>query len=341
MRIGIPEKRGSRRKKPKPEPANESANESDKGNPVEIPSMSDTAPDRIAYVDDRFLPASEARVSIFDRGFLFADAIYEVSSVLEGGLVDNAAHLARLRRSSSEIDLPLPLSPEAIVHRQRELIARNRLHEGLVYLQITRGAADRDFAFPRSPRPTLVMFVQHKKIVDNPAAEKGIAIITAADLRWARRDIKTVALLASSMAKQAALDAGADDVWMIENDRITEGSSNNAWIVGPEGQVITRHLGSEILPGITRSVVLRLAQEEGIEVEERPFSLAEAKSAKEAFSTSAASFVMPVVRIDDSVIGDGKVGPMTRKIRERYLQSALASARTDRAEAQAEREGSR
>ncbi|WP_025772375.1 D-amino-acid transaminase [Thioalkalivibrio sp. HK1] len=303
--------------------------------------MSNAIPPGITYVNDRFLEASEATVSIFDRGFLFADAIYEVSSVLEGGLVDNPAHLARLQRSLGEVDLPLPLAPEKITGLQRELIERNRLHEGLVYLQITRGPANRDFAFPSSPQPTLVMFVQHKKIVDNPAAKSGISIITSPDLRWARCDIKSVSLLAASMAKQAALDAGADDTWMVENDRITEGSSNNAWIVGSEGNLITRHLGSEILPGITRSVVLRLAQEEGLEVEERAFTVAEAKSAAEAFSTSAASFVVPVVRIDDRVIGDGKPGPLTREIRKRYIKSAMESARSDIDEARSNSQESR
>eukprot|EP00119_Amphimedon_queenslandica_P007348 XP_011408998.1 PREDICTED: uncharacterized protein LOC105315919 [Amphimedon queenslandica] len=303
--------------------------------------MSSAIPPSIAYVNGHFLAASEASVSIFDRGFLFADAIYEVSSVLEGGLVDNAPHLARLQRSMGEIGLSLPLELEEIPGLQRELIRRNRLQEGLVYLQLTRGPANRDFAFPASPQPTLVMFVQHKSIVDNPAADKGISIIVSPDIRWARRDIKTVSLLAASMAKQAALDAGADDTWMVENDRITEGSSNNAWIVGAQGNLITRHLGSDILPGITRSVVLRLAQEEGLEVEERPFSVAEAKSAREAFSTSAASFVVPVVRIDDSVIGDGKPGPLTREIRSRYLQSARSSARSDIDEARSSQGESR
>ena len=166
---------------------------------------------RIVYVDGRFVPESEAHVSVFDRGFLFGDGVYEVSSVLDGGLVDNAAHLARLERSLGELGMASPVTPDEIVHAQKELIARNDLDEGVVYLQITRGPADRDFAYPAEPEPTLVMFTQKKPIVDNPLAARGITVITVPDLRWRRRDIKTVGLLAASMAKQAALDAGASD----------------------------------------------------------------------------------------------------------------------------------
>ena len=280
---------------------------------------------RIVYVNGQFVPESEAQVSVFDRGFLFGDGVYEVSSVLDRGLVDNAAHLVRLERSLGELGMDSPAGPEEIVRAQKELIARNDLDEGVVYLQITRGPADRDFAYPAEPKPTLVMFTQAKALVDNPLAARGISIITVPEVRWQRRDIKTVGLLAASMAKQAALDAGADDAWMVEDGFVTEGSSNNAYIVTGGGVVVTRHLGNEILQGITRASVLRLSREHQIAVEERPFSVDEAKRAAEAFITSASSFVIPVVGIDGETIGDGRPGLMTSRLREIYIESARAS----------------
>ena len=281
---------------------------------------------RIVYVNGDFVPESEAQVSVFDRGFLFGDGVYEVSSVLEGGLVDNAAHLVRLERSLRELGMDSPATPEEIVHAQKELVARNGLDEGIVYLQITRGPADRDFAYPAEPKPTLVMFTQKKALVDSPLAARGITILTVPEVRWKRRDIKTVGLLAASMAKQAALDAGADDAWMVEDGFVTEGSSNNAWIVTGDGVVVTRHLGNEILHGITRAVVLRLSRERQIAVQERPFTVEEAKGAAEAFITSASTFVLPVIGIDGETIGDGSPGPITRRLREIYIESALAGA---------------
>ena len=280
---------------------------------------------RIVYVNGRFVPESEAHVSIFDRGFLFGDGVYEVSSVLDRGLVDNSAHLARLERSLGELGMALPATPDEIVRAQKELIARNDLDEGTIYLQITRGPADRDFAYPAEPKPTLVMFTQKKSILDNPLAARGITVITVPDLRWRRRDIKTVGLLAASMAKQAALDAGAGDAWMVEDGVVTEGSSNNAYIVTGDGVVVTRHLGSEILHGITRAAVLRLSREHQIAVEERAFTVDEAKSAAEAFITSASSFVIPVTGIDGETIGDGRPGAITTRLREIYIESARAS----------------
>ena len=280
---------------------------------------------RIVYVNGQFVPESEAHVSVFDRGFLFGDGVYEVSSVLDRGLVDNAAHLVRLERSLGELGMDAPAGPEEIVRAQKELIARNDLDEGIVYLQITRGPADRDFAYPTDPKPTLVMFTQSKALVDNPLAARGITILTVPELRWQRRDIKTVGLLAASMAKQAALDAGADDAWMVEDGVVTEGSSNNAWIVTGGGVVVTRHLGNEILHGITRAAVLRLARERQIAIEERPFTVGEAQRAAEAFITSASSFVIPVVGIDGETIGDGRPGPLTSRLREIYIESARAN----------------
>lgn len=281
---------------------------------------------RIVYVNGEFVPESEAHVSVFDRGFLFGDGVYEVSSVVDRGLVDNAGHLARLERSLGELGMASPASPKEIVRAQKELIARNDLDEGTIYLQVTRGPADRDFAYPAEPKPTLVMFTQKKPLIENPLAARGITIVTLPELRWRRRDVKTVGLLAASMAKQAALDAGADDAWMVEDGFVTEGSSNNAYIVTGGGVVVTRHLGNEILHGITRAAVLRLSREHQIAIEERPFTVEEAKRAAEAFITSASSFVIPVVGIDGETIGDGKPGPMTSRLREIYIESARAGA---------------
>ena len=280
---------------------------------------------RITYVNGRFVPESEASVSIFDRGFLFADGVYEVAAVLDGRLVDNAAHLARLERSLRALGMASPATPEEIVRAQKELVARNGLHEGIVYLQITRGPADRDFAYPAEPRPTLVMFTQEKPLVDNPLAARGITIVTVPDLRWKRRDVKTVGLLAASMAKQAALDAGTDDAWMVEGGFVTEGSSSNAYVVTGDGVVVTRHLGNEILHGITRAAVLRRAREGGLAVEERAFTVEEAKRAAEAFVTSASVFVLPVVGIDGEAVGDGRPGAVTARLRGIYLEAARAS----------------
>ena len=263
---------------------------------------------------------------MFDRGFLFADAVYEVSAVLEGKLIDNDAHLKRLRRSLSELNITLPNSDEEIVRVQRELIARNKLIEGLVYLQATRGAAERDFPFPKDVTPGLVMFSQAKNIRHAPQATEGIAVISIPDIRWKRRDIKTVGLLAQVLAKQSALDNGATDAWMVEDGFVTEGSSNNAFILDTDGKLITRHLGNEILPGITRASVLELVEKENIIFEERPFTLDEAFNAKEAFITSASTFVWPVIKIDGKNIGDGRPGSLAAKLREYYISNSLARA---------------
>jgi len=281
---------------------------------------------RIVYVNGEFLPENEAKISVFDRGFLFADGVYEVSSVLNGKLVENAAHLKRLNRSLNELKIPRPASDAEIEEIQKELIARNGLEEGIVYLQVTRGAADRDFAYPADAKPSLVMFTQDKNILKTPAAEKGISVVTIPDIRWQRRDIKTVGLLPASMAKQAALDAGATDAWMVEDGHITEGSSNNAFIVTMDGKIVTRALSNAILHGITRRAVLSLAEEKNLTVEERSFTPEEAYEAAEAFITSASSFVMPVVKIDGRILGNGVPGPITAALRERYVEMALADA---------------
>lgn len=279
---------------------------------------------RIVYVNGEFLPEEDAKISVFDRGFLFADAVYEVSAVIGGKLVDNDAHMARLQRSMNELKMTPPASADEITAIMEELVTRNDITEGLVYLQVTRGAADRDFAFPKDAVPSLIMFTQNKTLSDNPTAKTGISVITVPDIRWKRRDIKTVGLLPASMAKQAALDAGAGDAWFVEDGFVNEGSSNNAFIVTEDGKIITRHLGNEILHGITRKAVMELAKRENLEIEERPFTVEEAHGAREAFSTSASAFVMPVVKIDGHILGNGVPGPVAEKLRKLYLEMAKA-----------------
>lgn len=277
---------------------------------------------RTVYVNGKFLPEDQAMISVFDRGFVFGDAVYEVATVLDGKLVDNASHLARLERSLEELDMPAPLALSDIPAIQHELVARNSVEQGLVYLQISRGAADREFEFPAYAQPSLVMYTQAKDLLTAPKITKGLQVITLEDIRWKRRDIKTVNLLAPVLAKQAAIEAGANDAWMVEDGYVTEGSSNNAFIVTQHNQIITRQLGHEILHGITRKAVMSLAQSDGLDVVERAFTPQEAYDAKEAFITSASAFVMPVVRIDDYDIGDGKPGPLTQKLRARYIAFA-------------------
>ena len=283
--------------------------------------------DPIAYVNGSFVPLSEAKVSILDRGFLFADGIYEVAAVLDGRLVDNASHLARLQRSAGEIALPLPETLERIQEIQKELVARNQLDSGLVYLEVTRGAdAGRDFPFPKGVAPTLVMFTSAKDIINAPNARTGIGVISVPDIRWTRRDIKSVALLAQVLAKQAAAEAGCGEAWLIEDGVVTEGGSSSAFILTQDDVIVTRNNSNAILPGCTRKAVVALAEERQLRVEERPFSVAEALAAKEAFITSASSFVQPVVSIDGKQVGDGKVGPMATRLRELYVDFARATA---------------
>jgi D-alanine transaminase len=281
---------------------------------------------RTVYVNGSYLPEEEARISIFDRGFLFADGVYEVTSVLGGRLIDFPGHLARLHRSLGELEIPAPVGDEDLEAIHRELVARNGLDEGMIYLQVSRGPAERDFVWPADPRPSLVMFTQARPLADTPAARNGIRVITVPDIRWARRDIKTVQLLAPSMCKMMAKKAGCDDAWMVEDGCVTEGTSNNAWIVTPEGVLVTRDLSNAILHGITRAAVLAYAREAQIRVEERPFTVHEARGAAEAFITAASAFVTPVVEIDGSRLGDGRPGPVTRRLRELYLAESRRTA---------------
>ena len=283
--------------------------------------------DQIAYVNGSFVPLSQAKVSVLDRGFLFADGIYEVAAVLDGKLVDNASHLARLERSVGEISLVLPETTERIQEIQKELVARNNLVNGMVYLEVTRGAdTGRDFAFPKDVKPTLIMFTAEKDIVGAESAKRGISVITVPDIRWARRDIKSVALLAQVLAKQAAAEAGAGEAWMIEDGFVTEGGSSSAFILTQDDVLVTRQNGNAILPGCTRKAVVKLAEERQLRVEERPFSVGEALRAKEAFITSATVFVQAVIAIDGRKVADGKPGPMTNRLREIYVDFARATA---------------
>jgi D-alanine transaminase len=282
--------------------------------------------DQIAYVNGSFVPLADAKVSVLDRGFLFADGIYEVSAVLDGRLVDNDAHLARLQRSVGEIALPLPETLARIEDIQKELIARNNLAQGLVYIQVTRGAAPRDFVFPKGVKPTLIMFTTVKELVNAPAAKTGIAVKTVPDIRWARRDIKSVGLLAQVLAKQAANEAGCQEAWMIEDGKVTEGGSSSAFILTQDDVLVTRPNSSAILPGCTRKAVIALAEERQLRVEERSFSVDEALAAKEAFITSASSFVQPVVTIDGRSVASGKPGPVTIRLREIYVAFARAAS---------------
>lgn len=281
---------------------------------------------RIVYVNGEFVPEEDAKVSVFDRGFMFADGVYEVSSVIRGKLIDNEGHMVRLQRSMNELDMPAPATNEEIEAIQKQLIEKNDLDEGLIYLQVTRGPADRDFAYPKEPKPSLVLFTQKKNVINNPIAETGISVITVEDIRWARRDIKTVGLLAPCMAKMQAKAAGADDAWLVEDGSVTEGSSNNAYIVTKDGTIVTRYVGNQILNGITRRAVLALAKEHDYNIEERLFSVEECYEAAEAFVTSATMFVQGVVQIDGKQIGDGKPGPVAKKLREYYVEMALAEA---------------
>ena len=281
---------------------------------------------RIVYVNGDYLPEEEAKISVFDRGFLMADGVYEVSAVLGGKLVDYAGHVARLRRSLAELRMDSPVDDAELLAIHRELIARNAVDQGMVYLQVTRGAADRDFVWPEGVTPSLVMFTQARELVDTASARNGIKVASQPEMRWARRDIKTVQLLYPSLAKMNAKAEGADDAWLVEDGFVTEGSSNNAYIVTKDGTIVTRQLSHDILHGITRASVMKLAAEAQMKIVERPFTIAEAQDAAEAFSTSASAFVAPVVQIDGATLGDGKPGPVARRLREIYIASARASA---------------
>ena len=282
---------------------------------------------RTVYLNGEYIAEEEARVSVFDRGFLFADAVYEATSVHAGKLLDFDGHMTRLKRSLGILEIPFEVDPEGLLEIHRELIRINGVEEGVVYLQISRGAADRSFGYPgEDVPPTIVLFTQTRESLKPKDPEKGISVVTVEDLRWGRRDIKTVQLLYPSMAKMKAARSGADDAWLVEDGLITEGTSNNAFIVTRDGTIVTRELSNDILHGITRAAVLRFASEAQIRFEERPFTPAEAGEASEAFITSASNYVMPVVSIDGVPVGNGRPGPITKRLREIYIDESSKRA---------------
>jgi D-alanine transaminase len=281
---------------------------------------------RTVYVGGAYVREDEAKVSIFDRAFLFGDGIYEVTSVLGGKLVDFDLHAERLDRSLREVEMDWPCTREELLRVHKELVHRNDLDEGGVYMQVTRGAADRDFAFPAETPSLLVAFTQERRLIDNPKAKTGVKVVSMPDIRWRRRDIKSTALLAQVLGKQRAVEAGAFEGWMVEDGHVTEGTSSSAYIV-TDATVITRPLSNAILPGVTRRTLLRLMAESDVELDERAFTIEEAYAADEAFLTSASSFVLPVVEIDGRAIGAGAPGPVAARLREIYLDEARRSAR--------------
>ena len=284
---------------------------------------------RTVSLNGEYLPENEAKVSIFDRAFLMADGVYEVTSVLDGKLIDFDGHAVRLARSLNELDMKNPISKEDLLEVHRELVRLNNIEEGLVYLQITRGAPnDRDFVFPdpETTEPTIVLFTQNKPGLGNdPKAKQGLKIISIEDQRWGRRDIKTVQLLYPSLGKMMAKKAGADDAWMVQDGFVTEGTSNNAYFI-KGNTIVTRALSNDILHGITRAAVLRFAEEAQMKVEERNFTIEEAQGGDEAFISSASAFVMPVIEIDGVQLGDGTPGARVARLREIYLEEMRKAA---------------
>ncbi|MBK8769575.1 MAG: D-amino-acid transaminase [Rhizobiales bacterium] len=279
---------------------------------------------RIAYVNGQYLPEADAKVSIFDRGFLFADGVYEVTPIVNGRLVDYDAHIERLDRSLKELRMAWPCTAAELRAMHEELVKRNALREGIIYMQVTRGVADRQFNFPKEAKSSLVAFPQVMVLVDNPNARTGVKVVTTPDIRWLRRDIKSVMLLAPVLGKQEAYEKGASEGWMVEDGFVTEGTSSNAYIV-KDNTVITRPLSNRILAGCTRRALFRLAREHGVKIEERAFTPDEACAADEAFLTSASQFVMPIVEIDGKRVGGGQPGPITRKLRDFFMEEVQSA----------------
>lgn len=283
---------------------------------------------RTVYINGEYLPEDQAKVSVFDRGFLMADGVYEVTSVVAGKLLDFEGHLKRLQRSLNALDMAMPLTREEFLAIHRRLLELNQLQEGLIYLQVTRGnPKDRDFAFPDPSTPnTVVLFTQSKELLGSAIDTYGLKIISIPDLRWGRRDIKTVQLLYPSMGKMQAKAAGCDDAWMVDNQGyVTEGTASNAYII-KDRTLITRDLSHSILAGITRAALLGFADKMGLAIQERPFTVAEAQDADEAFVTAATSFALGVVEIDGIKIGTGEVGLITAQLRQIYIQESLKHA---------------
>ena len=275
---------------------------------------------RQAYVNGRYVPHREASVHIEDRGYQFADGVYEVVPVFNGILVDEDLHLDRLDRSLSELRIAEPMSRQALKMVSRELMRRNGLTNGFVYMQVTRGVAPRDHKFPKDARPALVMTTRQVKPHSQQLLDEGLKVVTVADQRWDRCDIKSVSLLPNILGKQTAVEAGAYEAWQVDQDgMVTEGTSTNAWIVTQDNKVVTRDATHSILNGITRITLLELIRQEGYELEERAFSVEEAKQAKEAFLTSSTSFVLPITQLDGKPIGNGHPGILTGKLRQHYM----------------------
>jgi D-alanine transaminase len=275
---------------------------------------------RIAYVNGQYVEHRRAAVHIDDRGYQFADGVYEVVAIAAGRLIDEDLHWRRLKRSLSELRIAQPMSRAALGHVISQVIRRNGVADGIVYLQITRGVAPRDHVFPKRARPAVVVTVKRLKPTDPELVARGVDVISLPDIRWGRCDIKSISLLPNILAKQTAKERGAYEAWLVDaKGDVTEGSSTNAWIVNAKGVLVTREAGPEILNGVTRLAVLDLARAERMKIEERSFSLKEALKAKEAFITSTTNFVMPVVHIDGKAVGDGKPGAFALKLRKHYL----------------------
>ena len=282
---------------------------------------------RIAYVAGRYVPHRQAAVHIEDRGFQFADGVYEVIAVNRRHLVDEAPHLLRLHRSLAELRIAAPIGDAALRIVIREIIRRNGVDTGIVYLQISRGAAPREHAFPKAAKPTLVVTARRTRPPDPRVGEAGIAVITIPDIRWQRCDIKSVALVANVLGKQAAREKGAYEAWQVDGaGQVTEGTSTNAWIVTADGTVVTRAADTAILNGVTRLAIFDIIRREGYRLIERPFTVAEAKAAREAFLTSTTADLLSVVRIDDSPVGEGRPGPLGEKLRAAYFAHAASAA---------------
>ena len=291
---------------------------------IEIAEMGNIL-NRIVYVNGEYLPEEEAKISVFDRGFVFGDGVYEVVPVIAGHVVDKQYFLERLDRSLGELSISWPCTKQEYLEVMQQLVRRNELREGTVYSQVTRGVADRVFSFPADTPTTLVAFTSAMELLDNPAAETGIPVVTTEDLRWKRRDIKSVNLLAQVLAKQDAVSRGAQEGWMVEDGFVTEGVTSTAYIV-KDGTVITRPLSNLVLPGIRRRTLIEIAEKADIEIDQRAFTVAEALQADEAFISSATTITLAVVSIDGHDIGDGQPGPITMRLRELYKNRILDEA---------------
>jgi D-alanine transaminase len=280
---------------------------------------------QIVYINGEFVPKEKATVSVFDRGFLFGDGVYEVIPVIHSALVDKESAMQRLDRSLAAVNMAWPCAREACLPILEQLRSRNNIEEGLIYLQVTRGIADRDFAYPLNTATTFFAFASSKKIIENPLLASGVEVVSVEDLRWKRRDVKSISLLAQCIAKQQAASLGAFEGWLVEDNLVTEGASSSAFIV-KDNTIITRELSNAILPGIRRRMIINLAEKYELNLLERPFSLEEAFAADEAFLSSAGNLILPVVAVDGHRIGTGKPGPVTLRLRKLYVEMLLREA---------------